>query len=86
MRTRRTRRGSFVAALLLLFSVLVPVEVACAQDGTDQITKFPRDPVHVAAWPGGKKIAVRFALFVEMFGFGQGPMLRPTWRPAIRTS
>src|SRR6202045_5062419 len=48
-----------------------------AQDGTDWVTKFPRDPVHVTAWPGGKKVAVSFALFVEVFGFGQGPVLRP---------
>ncbi len=48
-----------------------------AQDGTDWITKFPREPMPVAAWPGGKKVAVSFALFVEDFGFGQGPILRP---------
>jgi hypothetical protein len=48
-----------------------------AQDGRDWITKFPRTDVHVAAWPGGKKVAVSFALFVEEFGFGQGPVYRP---------
>jgi allantoinase len=48
-----------------------------AQDGIDWITKFPRSPVHVAAWPGGKKVAVSFVLFVEEFGFGQGPVFRP---------
>src|SRR4051812_21729048 len=50
---------------------------ALAQDGTDWITAFPREPVHVAAWPAGRKVAVSFALFVEEFGFGQGPVLRP---------
>ena len=30
-----------------------------------------------AAWPGGRKVAVSFALFVEAFGFGQGPDFRP---------
>jgi len=50
---------------------------APAQDTVDWITKFPRTPVHVAAWPGGKKVAVSFALFVEEFGFGQGPVYRP---------
>ena len=34
-------------------------------------------PIHVAAWPAGKKVAVSFALFVEEFGFGQGPVFRP---------
>jgi hypothetical protein len=48
-----------------------------AQEGTDWITKFPRAAVHVSAWPGGKKVAVSFALFVEEFGFGQGPVFRP---------
>ena len=48
-----------------------------AQDGRDWITKFPRTDVHVAAWPGGKKVAVSFTLFVEEFGFGQGPVYRP---------
>ena len=43
----------------------------------DRVTGFPRDPVHVAAWPGGRKVAVSFALFVEEFGFGQGPVFRP---------
>ncbi|MGA7233522.1 MAG: hypothetical protein WBX95_21640, partial [Xanthobacteraceae bacterium] len=48
-----------------------------AQDGVDWITKFPRTDIDVAAWPGGKKVAVSFALFVEEFGFGQGPVYRP---------
>ncbi|GAH49884.1 unnamed protein product, partial [marine sediment metagenome] len=48
-----------------------------AQQEVDWITKFPRVPVHVAAWPGGKKVAVSFVLFVEEFGFGQGPVYRP---------
>src|SRR6516165_2535232 len=48
-----------------------------AQDGADWITKCPRADIHVAAWPGGKKVAVSFALFVEEFGFGQGPVYRP---------
>src|SRR5262249_13748333 len=41
------------------------------------VTRFPREPLHVAACPGGRKVAVSFALFVEVFGFGQGPVLRP---------
>lgn len=31
----------------------------------------------VASWPAAKKVAVSFALFVETFGFGQGPVFRP---------
>jgi allantoinase len=66
-----------IAVLLCLLDAQVFFECAFAQDGTDLVTKFPRDPVHVAAWPSGKKVAVSFALFVEVFGFGQGPVLRP---------
>lgn len=48
-----------------------------AQDGVEPVTGLPREPVPVAAWPGGKKVAVSFALFVEEFGFGLGPVFRP---------
>jgi hypothetical protein len=48
-----------------------------AQDGVDPVTGFIREPIHVAAWPGGRKVAVSFALFVEEFGLGQGPVFRP---------
>lgn len=50
---------------------------ALAQNAIDPITGFAREPVHVAAWPTGRKVAVSFALFVENFGFGQGPVFRP---------
>jgi hypothetical protein len=75
--TRKAWQPGFVAVLLLLFAAQVPSGVTFAQDGTDLVTKFPRDAVHVAAWPEGQKVAVSFALFVEVFGFGQGPVLRP---------
>ena len=65
------------ACLIAAATLVVLAAAAVAQDGTDWITKFPRAPVHVAAWPGGKKVAVSFALFVEEFGFGQGPVYRP---------
>ena len=66
----------FVAAVTLALGIQFPL-AALAQDGTDPVTGFARDPVHVAAWPGGRKVAVSFALFVEEFGFGQGPVFRP---------
>jgi len=73
---RTTLWSSRVIAAAAAFALFLPA-VVLAQDGVDWITKFPRAPVHVAAWPGGKKIAVSFALFVEEFGFGQGPVYRP---------
>jgi peptidoglycan/xylan/chitin deacetylase (PgdA/CDA1 family) len=65
-----------IAAAAALAALILPAALS-AQDGIDWITKFPRTPVHVAAWPGGRKVAVSFVLFVEEFGFGQGPVYRP---------
>ncbi len=80
MRRRKLARSAqafiFVAAMMLAFGTQLPLAVF-AQDRTDPVTGFARAPVHVAAWPGGKKVAVSFALFVEEFGFGQGPVFRP---------
>src|ERR1700688_3798896 len=74
--TQKALESALLAGLVLLF--VVPLSAATlAQDGTDSVTGFPRDPIHVAAWPAGKKVAVSFALFVEEFGFGQGPVFRP---------
>ena len=73
---RKARGHGFVAGLALLLAVQLS-SATFAQDGIDPVTGFAREPVHVAAWPGGKKVAVSFALFVEEFGFGQGPVFRP---------
>lgn len=77
--TRRAQAFGFVAAMMLALGIqfLLDPLSAFAQDGTDPVTGFGRDPVHVAAWPGGRKVAISFALFVEEFGFGQGPVFRP---------
>lgn len=75
MRCRSRQFGLLVATAAVL-SLVMPATVS-AQQEVDWITKFPRNPVHVAAWPGGKKVAVSFVLFVEEFGFGQGPVYRP---------
>ncbi len=74
--TRKARDASLITGMALLLAVHLHSETL-AQDGTDRVTGFARAPVQVAAWPGGKKVAVSFALFVEEFGFGQGPVFRP---------
>ncbi len=74
--TRKVRECGVVAAVVMLLAAALP-SAASAQNGIDRVTGFPRDPIHVAAWPGGRKVAVSFALFVEEFGFGQGPVFRP---------
>jgi peptidoglycan/xylan/chitin deacetylase (PgdA/CDA1 family) len=86
---RPARRAGLVAATALCLAGQLPAAswaqgginagtgAAGANAGLDAVTGFPRDPVHVAAWPAGRKVAVSFALFVEEFGFGQGPVFRP---------
>jgi peptidoglycan/xylan/chitin deacetylase (PgdA/CDA1 family) len=74
--TRKAWEAGVVAGLVLLFAVAHPA-ATLAQHRTDPVTGFPLDPVHVVAWPAGKKVAVSFVLFVEEFGFGQGPVFRP---------
>jgi len=74
--TRVGRHPAFVAGALVMFAVHL-FSGALAQDATDRVTGFVRNPIQVAAWPGDRKVAVSFALFVEEFGFGQGPVFRP---------
>ena len=67
------RAFGFILAAIALLAAAVP---AAAADATDWITGLPREPVHVAAWPGGKKVAVCFVLYVEVWGYGHGPNFR----------
>ncbi len=43
----------------------------------DWMTNLTREPIHVTAWPNGKKVAVCFVLYVEEWGLGHGPSFRP---------
>ena len=74
--TWKAWKPGLVTGLVLMLAVHL-LSATFAQDGIDRVTGFARHPVHVAAWPAGKKVAVSFALFVEEFGFGQGPVFRP---------
>jgi len=74
--TPKIRALAVPAGLLLPMAAHHPA-ATWAQDRTDRVTGFPRESIRVPAWPGGKKVAISFALFVEEFGFGQGPALRP---------
>jgi allantoinase len=75
-RRKAGRIGACSAAIALMLAVHLSA-AGMAQQVTDPITGFRREPVHVASWPGNKKVAVSFALFVEEFGFGRGPVYRP---------
>jgi allantoinase len=68
------RLAQVISLRFPLFSASPP---ATSQDEADWVTGFPRESIQVAAWPDGRKVAVGFALFVEEFGFGQGPVFRP---------
>src|SRR5258707_10384367 len=59
-----------------LFAVHFPGPTL-AREGADWVPAFPRAPIPVAVWPAGRKVAISFALFIEEFGFGQGPVFRP---------
>ena len=69
-----------VSVVVTLFAFIVlPVWAGSpsSKNVTDWITGLPRESIRVDAWPGGKKVAVCFVLYVEEWGFGQGPVLRP---------
>jgi peptidoglycan/xylan/chitin deacetylase (PgdA/CDA1 family) len=72
------RRGRFglgaMAAMLLGFGLAAAP--AFADPTVDWITGLPREPIHVNAWPGGKKVAVCFIFDVEVWGHAQGPNFR----------
>lgn len=63
-----------LAAFLSLLLIAVP---ASGQTTTDWITGEPREAMPVKAWPGGKKVAVCFVLYVEVWGRRHGPVFRP---------
>src|SRR5471032_842019 len=65
---------SRIFAALLGF-LLLPCAAALAQT-PDWITGLPRTPVHLKAWPNGKKVAVCFVFYVEVWGKDHGPNFR----------
>lgn len=61
----------------LLALLLVWTSAAFAQPSKDWITGLPREDIHVKSWPDGKKVAVSFVFYVEVWGYGHGPNFRP---------
>lgn len=76
---KRNRKGfsSATNVLLALIGLLISAGPTAAENTTDWVTGSPREPIHVKAWPGGKKVAVCFVFDVEVWGFGHGPNFRP---------
>jgi len=69
--------GGAVSIPLALAGLLTWTGPALGQNAGDWITGLPREPIHVQAWPGGKKVAVCFILYVEVWGRAEGPNFRP---------
>jgi hypothetical protein len=69
--------GAGINILLALIGLLISAGPALSENASDWITGLPREPIHVQAWPKGKKVAVCFILYVEVWGFGHGPNFRP---------
>jgi peptidoglycan/xylan/chitin deacetylase (PgdA/CDA1 family) len=65
---------NLLAALLAAAALAAP---ASAQSSPDWITGFPRERMPVKSWPEGRKVAICFVLYVEVWGKGNGPNLRP---------
>ncbi len=61
---------------MTLFVLAIGATSGEAQPKTDVITGFPREIHGQKEWKPGKKVAVCFVLYVEVWGFGQGPNLR----------
>lgn len=66
-----------LTALLMLFGFLAAAVPAFGQTTKDWITGLPREAIHVKSWPNGKKVAVCFVLYVEVWGHDHGPNFRP---------
>jgi allantoinase len=76
----RTNPNPIVALMAMLLGIMglsISGGLARSADSTDWITAMPREPVRVSAWPGGRKVAVCFVLYVEVWGYGRGPNFRP---------
>ena len=68
--------GSTTSILLALIGLLISAGPVVSENTNDWVTGLPREPIHVKEWPGGKKVAVCFIFYVEVWGFGHGPNFR----------
>jgi peptidoglycan/xylan/chitin deacetylase (PgdA/CDA1 family) len=60
-----------------MFALIAALPSAKCQEASDWVTGLRRQEIHVKSWPGGKKVAVCFVLYVEVWGHDQGPDFRP---------
>jgi len=76
-KNNRKAFGSATNVILALIGLLISAGPIASENANDWVTGSPREPIHVKAWPGGKKVAVCFIFYVEVWGFGHGPNFRP---------
>lgn len=76
-KNNRKAFGSATNIILALIGLLISAGPVASENTNDWVTGSPREPIHVKAWPGGKKVAVCFIFYVEVWGFGHGPNFRP---------
>ena len=76
-KSNRKGFGSPTNILLALVGLLISAGPVVSETTNDWVTGLPREPIHIKAWPGGKKVAVCFVFDVEVWGFGHGPNFRP---------
>lgn len=77
--SKNRRKGHRLATgiSLTLIGLMISAGPAVSENTNDWVTGLPREPIHVKEWPGGKKVAVCFIFYVEVWGFGHGPNFRP---------
>jgi peptidoglycan/xylan/chitin deacetylase (PgdA/CDA1 family) len=76
-RAKRSGISATAVILLALTGLVISLGPADSQSTIDWITGLAREPIHMKAWPDGKKVAVCFILYAEVWGYGQGPNFRP---------
>ena len=72
----RTTVGLLLSLLVLLSLAVAAPAPASGQTTVDWITGAPREAMPIKAWPDGKKVAVCFVLYVEVWGRRHGPVFR----------
>ena len=80
MKNRRSNRlaSPFRSKSILSATLFLACALTCAEadSKSDSITGFPKELHEQKEWKPGKKVAVCFVLYVEVWGFGQGPNFR----------
>jgi len=69
----KNRRLACLSFLLVLTGIAAQADPL----SNDAVTGFPLEVPHLKEWKPGKKVAVCFVFYVEVWGFGEGPNFRP---------